>query len=145
MPTPRNAGPFLRGERSIFTEKGIRRAAEGWKHNVRATSQAGRELFGEQFLTLRYEDMLERPWEELRRVWDFIGADVAAPGLEAALAAEMAQNPDADWQQQKAGELAQSMQKGKRGTWREVFTPRDRGVFQEIAGEALSTWGYEVD
>ena len=141
----RNAGPFLRGERSIFTEKGIRRAAEGWKHNVRATSQAGRELFGEQFLTLRYEDMLERPWEELRRVWDFIGADVAAPGLEAALAAEMAQNPDADWQQQKAGELAQNMQKGKRGTWREVFTPRDRSVFQEIAGETLSTWGYEVD
>ncbi len=89
--------------------------------------------------------MLERPWDELRRVWSFIGADVAASGLEAALAAEMAQNPDADWQQHKAGEIAQSMQKGKRGTWRELFTPRDRRTFQEIAGGTLSAWGYEVD
>ena len=141
----RDAGPFLRGERSIFTDKGIRRAAQGWMHNVTATCQAGQDLFGEQLLTLRYEDLLERPWNELRRVWDFIGADVAAPGLEAALAAEMAQNPDADWQQQKAGEIAQSMQKGKRGTWRELFTPRDRRTFQEIAGSTLSAWGYEVE
>jgi hypothetical protein len=141
----RDAGPFLRGERSLFTDKGIRRAAEGWRHNVTATCQAGQELFGEQFLTLRYEDMLERPWHELRRVWEHIGADVAAPALETALRDEMAQNPDADWQQQKAGEIAQSMQKGKRGTWREVFTPRDRRTFQEIAGGTLTDWGYEVD
>ena len=141
----RDAEPFLRGERSLFTEKGIRRAAQGWVHNVTTTCQAGQELFGAQFLTLRYEDMLEQPWDELRRVWSFIGADVATSGLEAALAAEMAQNPDADWQQQKASELAQSMQKGKQGTWRELFTPRDRRLFLEIAGSTLSAWGYEVD
>ena len=141
----RDAGPFSRGERSLFTEKGIRRAAEGWMHNVRTTTLAGQELFGEQFLTLRYEDMLEHPWPELRRVWEFIGADGSTAGLEAALAAEMAQNPDADWQQQKAGDIAQSMQKGKRGTWREMFTPRDRAVFLDIAGDTLAAWGYEVD
>jgi hypothetical protein len=141
----RDAGPFVRGERSLFTDKGIRRAAEGWMHNVRTTCQAGQELFGEQFLTLRYEDMLEHPWDELRRIWEFIGADVSAPGLEAALADEMAQNPDADWQQQKAGEIAQSMQKGKRGTWREMYTPRDRRVFLDIAGDTLAAWDYEVD
>jgi len=141
----RDAAPFLRGERSIFTDKGIRRAAQGWMHNVTTTCQAGQELFGEQFLTLRYEDMLERPWDELRRVWSFIGADVAASGLEATLAAEMARNPDADWQQHKAGEIAQSVQKGKRGSWRELFTPRDRRTFHEIAGSTLSAWGYEVD
>ena len=141
----RDAEPFLRGERSVFTDKGIRRAAQGWMHNVTTTCQAGQELFGDQFLTLRYEDMLERPWDELRRVWSFIGADVATSGLEAALAAEMAQNPDADWQQHKASELAQSMQKGKQGSWRELFTPRDRLTFQEIAGSTLAAWGYEVD
>lgn len=141
----RDTGPFLRGERSIFTEKGIRRAAEGWQHNVTTTCQAGQELFGAQFLTLRYEDMLERPWVELSRVWEFIGADVTTPGLEAALAAEMAQNPDADWQQQKASEIAQSLQKGKHGTWREMLTRRDQRTFQEIAGDTLSAWGYEVE
>jgi hypothetical protein len=141
----RDPQPFLHGERSLFTDKGIRRAAEGWLHNVTATCQVGQELFGERFLTLRYEDLLDRPWDELRRVWEFFGADVTSPDLETALAAEMAQNPDADWQQQKAGELAQSMQKGKRGTWRELFTQHDLRVFQEIAGGTLSAWGYEVE
>ena len=114
-------------------------------HNVISTCQAGKALFGEQFRTLRYEDLLEHPWIEMRSVWAFIGADVAAPGLEGALTAELAQNPDADWQQQKASEIAQSLRKGKRGSWREMFTPRDRRIFHEIAGETLQAWGFGLD
>ena len=70
----------------------------------------------------------------------------AAPGeatLEDVVMAEFQQNPDADWQQQKAGEIANSLQKGKHGSWREMFTPRDRQIFHEIAGETLNQWGYK--
>jgi hypothetical protein len=140
-----DAQPFLNGERSLFTEKGIRRAAEGWVHNVQATARAGEQFFSESFLCLRYEDLLEHPWQEMQRVWGCIGADLAAPGLQDSLNAELAQNPDADWQQQKAGEIAQTLQKGKRGSWREMFTPRDRQVFRQVAGETLQTWGYSLD
>jgi hypothetical protein len=55
----------------------------------------------------------------------------------------MQQNPDADWQQQKASEIASPRQKGKQGSWREMFTARDREVFHSVAGETLQTWGYE--
>lgn len=140
-----DAQPFLQGERSLFTEKGLRRAAEGWVHNVETTARAGEQLYGEQFLSLRYEDLLERPWQEMQRVWACIGADLATPGLQGALTAELEENPDADWQQKKAGDIAQTMQKGKRGSWREMFTTQDRQVFRVIAGETLQKWGYALD
>ena len=70
--------------------------------------------------------------------------DAHLPELEPALAAELAQNPDADWQQQKAGEIASPLTKGKRGTWQELFTARDRQIFLEIAGMVLKEWNYEA-
>lgn len=137
--------PFLKGERSIFTEKTIRQAASGWVKNVSETDCMGRELFGDRYFCLRYEDILRQPWEEMSRLWSFLGADSQVPELQANLQAELQQNPDADWQNQKAGEIAQALQKGKRGTWQELFTPRDRQVFKEIAGETLLAWRYEQD
>jgi hypothetical protein len=138
----RNADPFMHGERSVFTEKGIRQAAEGWVKNVVETDQAGVELYASQYISLRYEDLLESPWDEMSRLWNFLGAASGDANLEQAVMGEIQQNPDADWQQQKAGEIANSLQKGKHGSWREMFTPRDRQVFNEIAGETLKQWGY---
>lgn len=140
----RDPQPFLRGERSIFTEGGIRRAAQGWVRNVTETDELGKQLLGERYIALRYEDLLAQPWEEMNRLWAFLGASQDAPGLHEALLDEMRRNPDADWQQEKARDIAQSLQKGKRGTWRELFTSRDRQIFQQIAGETLQAWGYEA-
>ncbi|MBN1147673.1 MAG: sulfotransferase [Anaerolineales bacterium] len=137
-----NPDPFLRGERSIFTEKAIHRAAEGWVRNVQETDRLGREHYGERYGSLRYEDLLARPWGEMQRMWSFLGASPPAPDLESTLTAELDQNPDADWQQQKAKEIAQPLQKGKQGAWQELFSARDRQVFQQIAGETLAAWGY---
>jgi hypothetical protein len=140
----RHAEPYLHGERSIFTAEAIQRAAEGWVKNVTETDQVGQNLYGEHYLSLRYEDLLERPWEEMCRVWDFLGASQPTSELRSALNAEMGQNPDADWQQQKAVDIAQPLQKGRHGSWREIFTLRDRQTFQQIAGQTLQTWGYEA-
>ncbi len=134
---------FMNGERSIFTEKGIRRAAEGWVHNVVETDRAGRALYPGKYWSLRYEDLLKQAWEEMRRLWNFLGADENASGLREALDAEMGRNPDADWQQIKASEIAQPLQKGKHGSWRELFTRRDRQIFHEAAADTLQAWGYD--
>ena len=76
-------------------------------------------------------------------MWDFLG--VKADGLEDTVAGEMSKNPDAEWQRSKAGDLVASLEKGKRGSWRELFTTRDKRIFKEVAGEALIAWGYEKD
>ena len=134
--------PFLRGERSIFSEKALRRAAQGWTRNVVETHRLGQKLFGDHYYALRYEDLLAQPWKQMNYIWNFLDARPQTPGLEEALATEMQQNPDAQWQQQKAREIAQPLHKGKQGAWREMFTQKDRMIFHQIAGEALSVWGY---
>lgn len=140
----RDPDPYLSGQRSIFTSGALRRAAEGWVRNVTETDRLGKELYAERYQSLRYEDMLQRPLDEMSRIWSFLGAAPAGPETQAALAAETAQNPDAEWQQQKAGEIAGALQKGKRGSWRQMFTAQDRRVFSEIAGATLAAWGYEA-
>jgi hypothetical protein len=140
----RDPQPFLTGQRSVFTEAGLRRAAEGWVRNVAQTDELGKALYGERYLALRYEDLLARPWEEMSRVWDFLGAAPAPAEVHEALLAEMGQNPDADWQQQKAKAIAAPLHKGKHGSWRELFTARDRQIFCEIADPTLLAWGYEA-
>lgn len=140
----KNPDPFMRGERSVFTHKGIRHAAESWARNVFETDQEGQRLFGKgQYASLRYEDLVKTPWEEMQKLWAFLGADNALPDLQSRLTEEMGSNPDAQWQQQKAGELVEPLKKGKSGSWRDLFTERDRTVFKEIAGEMLVKWGYE--
>jgi hypothetical protein len=141
----RHPEPFMAGQQSIFTSKAIRAEAAGWAKNVSLTDQAARDLYGERYLHLRYEDLVKRPMAELERLWRFLGADPEAGGLEQAVAAELARNPDADWQKQKAGELVEPLEKGKQGSWRSMFTAYDRQAFKELAGQTLIAWGYEQD
>ena len=137
-----NPDPFLNGERSIFTEKGIGSAAEGWVRNVLETQQMGDQLYGNLYHTLRYEDLLEHTLEEMKRLWDFLGAKPVGDAMREKLVEELARNPDSDWQQQKSKAIAQPLQRGKQGSWKEMFTNRDRLIFWQIAGETLKTWGY---
>ena len=87
--------------------------------------------------------MLEQPFNTLQRIWEFLGADPAAPGLEQAVQAELLSNPDADWQKHRAAGLMEPLEKGKRGSWRSLFNVEDRRVFKQQAGEALIAWDYE--
>jgi len=155
-----NPESFLNGQRSIFTEKILRQEAEGWVRNVVDTEQAAEavgykrsdtssismagaaSMQNLQYHHLRYEDLLQDSGKEMRQFWSFLGVDPDAPGLQEALNNEMQQNPDADWQQQKAGEIANALQKGKRGGWRELLTTQDQRVFWSIAGDTLAAWGY---
>ncbi len=139
----RDPAPFMAGQRSLFTEKGLRKAADGWVKNLVETDAEGKRLYDERYLSLRYENLLEAPLAEMERVWAFLTVDSSLNGLAEALAREIQNNPDADWQQEKASQIAAPLQKGKQGSWRELFTERDRQLFKLIAGQALIEWGYE--
>ncbi|MBL7161561.1 MAG: sulfotransferase [Anaerolineales bacterium] len=140
----RNPEPYMRGERSIFTEEGIHRAAESWVRNVTETDQMGRDFYGEeQYISLRYDDLLKSSWEQMARLWGFLGVDTSLPKLHDLVTEELSSNPDAKWQQHKAGELVEPLKKGKSGSWQELFTARDKQIFKDVAGETLIAWGYE--
>jgi hypothetical protein len=139
-----DSAPFRDGRRSIFTETFIRRAAQGWVDNLAETEKEGRRLFGEHYFALRYEDLLDRPFDEMKKFWEFL--DVKAnKSLARAIDDELASNPDEEWQQRRNEDIASFLPKGQAGNWEWLFTERDKVLFKEIAGEKLVKWRYEKD
>src|SRR5215208_6026069 len=85
--------PFTDGTRSIFTETVLRRVAGGWVKNLQETDEEGRRLFGENYCRLRYEDLLAHPFDEMQKLWEFLGVQ-AEQSLEKTIIEEMSSNPD---------------------------------------------------
>lgn len=134
--------PFTDGTRSVFTEAFIRQHAQSWVDDLNEVVAEGRRLYGGRFIDLRYEDLLTRPYQEMRKLWEFLGVAVDA-ALPKAVEAEMATNPDEAWQAQRNDSIAAYLPKGQAGNWRRLFTERDKSLFKAIAGEMLVRWGYE--
>ena len=134
---------FTNGTRSIFTETVIRRMANGWVANLKEIEEEGKRLFGENYLALRYEDLLERPLEEMTRLWKLLGVKKVDRYLEEKIKAEMESNPDEEWQAKRNEGIASFLPKGQAGNWERLFTAKDKSVFKEIAGEMLIKWKYE--
>ena len=134
---------FTNGMRSIFTEAFIRRVAKGWVTNLQEMEDEGKRLFGENYFALRYEDLLEHPFEELTRLWKFLGVKKIDKFLSKQINAEMESNPDEEWQAERNQGIASILPKGHAGNWERLFTAKDQSVFKEIAGEMLVKWKYE--
>jgi LPS sulfotransferase NodH len=135
---------FTNGAHSIFTENVIRRVANGWVKNVQETEEEGRRLFGENYFSLRYEDLLARPFSEMQTLWNFLSVQTDPP-LEKAILDEMSSNPDEEWQTKRNEDIASFLPKGQAGNWQRLFTARDKTLFKDVAGEMLVKWKYEKD
>src|SRR3990172_1911790 len=140
----KDQAPFNDGRRSIFTETFIRRTAGDWVHDLQETEDESRRLFGENFYGLRYEDLLEHPFDEMRKVWEFLGVK-ADPALEKTILAEMSSNPDEEWQSRRNEDIAAFLPKGQAGNWTRLFSEKDKTVFKDVASEMLVRWNYEKD
>ena len=136
--------PFSDGRRSIFTETFVRRTAEDWVNDLQESEDESRRLFDDNFYSLRYEDLLEYPFDEIKKVWEFLSvrADLS---LEKNILDEMASNPDEEWQSRRNEDIASFLPKGQIGNWTRLFSEKDKSVFKEVAGEMLVKWKYEKD
>lgn len=137
--------PFTNGTRSIFTEAFIRRVARGWVQNVQETTDEGHRLFGDRFFSIRYEDLLAKPFLEMTRVWRFLGVKEIVGDLVEAIRTEMTNNPDEEWQVQRNEGIASFLPKGQAGNWQRLFMEHDKTLFKKVAGETLVRWKYETD
>ena len=106
-------------------------------------SRDGSNLFGPNFFQIRYEDLLTDPEEALRSMFGLLGAndadDIVKRCIEVNRFEKLAQRSMGD-------EDSESFyRKGVIGDWRNVFTERDRQVYEEIAGDTLQQMGYPLD
>ena len=137
--------PFMNGTRSIFTETFIRRVADGWVKNLQETEEESQRLYGKNYCSLRYEDLLKTPFDELSKLWKFLEVYRVDKSLEKAIEAEMESNPDEEWQAKRNEGIASFLPKGQVGNWQKLFTEKDKSIFKEVAGGILIRWKYEKD
>lgn len=140
-----DSAPFSDGRRSIFTETSIRNIAKRWVDDLNEIDEESKRLYGENYISLRYEDMLSNPFAELSRLWKFLDVKKVDSALEKQLVEEMSSNPDEEWQAKRNEGIASFLAKGQAGNWQRLFTARDKALFKEIAGDVLTKWGYEKD
>jgi hypothetical protein len=138
----REGEEYLSSGRSIFTRAALKELATGWAHDVQASHQRGRELFGERYRALRYEDILADPEGEMKAVWSHLGASEPSAEILDRIDEEMTRNPASDWHDRAAPDLVRSLPRGVAGGWRRVLNRRDQEAVEAIAWDTLVEWGY---
>ena len=113
--------------------------AEFWAKRIRTGRREGARLGPERYLELRYEDLVEEPAGELRRVCAFLDLDFREEMLDYAGRA-----PDAvlERERHQHRHLSQPVTKGLRD-WRSQMSPGDVATFEAVAGRELVACGYE--
>lgn len=129
----------------IFTEERLRRMASSWAERVHETTERGPALFGNNYAEVRYEDLLERPEEEARRLFELLGAKADRKIVKSCVSAASFEKRSKGREKGNEDPTSQAARKGVKGDWRNVFTERDKEIFREAAGKALIETGYEND
>lgn len=134
---------YLASGESMFSEERLRAAARAWISNVGPAHQEGLSALGDRYTEVRYEDLLQRPGEEMARLFGFLGADQDARLVQQAVEAHRFEK--------LAGrnigneDSTSFFRKGVSGEWQTVFTEQDKILYKEIAGDLLIELGYERD
>jgi hypothetical protein len=116
--------------------------AHEWQRQVNHWREFCRDCGSANTLLVRYEDLVTAPRETVGKVLRFIGepevdtlADYASTSLSQVLGTQ------STWH----SSLRQGISTDKIGRYRRTFAAREIEVFESIAGETLSTYGYAPD
>ena len=117
--------------------------ARRWKLYMDTVRDAAARLPSDQFLEVRFEDLVRDPAGTRRRIMAFIGEDDSScPPVDQAL-------PDTGTRERSAGyahhaSLRSAITAAKIGVFKSAFTPRQIELFEAVAGEALTRHGYAL-
>jgi hypothetical protein len=93
---------------------------------------------------VRYEDLLERPNEEVEKLLGFLGVDTDERLVEHCVSSASFEKLSRG-RQRGQEDPSSFYRKGVAGDWKYLFDERDRQVYKEEAGELLIRLGYEKD
>jgi hypothetical protein len=107
-----------------------------WRTEVAAAHGLGRRVGAGRYLELRYEQLVEDPERELKRICTFAELPFEADMLSYAGNVDVSRKPH----QQS---LTKPPTPGLRN-WRAAMSPEDVAAFQEIAADVLAALGYPL-
>jgi hypothetical protein len=129
---------------SMFAGDSLEKMAAEWGERVGRTIEDGPALLGNNYAEVRYEDLLERPEEEVRRLLEFLEVEAGEETVKRCVSSASFERLSKG--RQRGQEDATSFfRKGVAGDWRNAFIERDKQVFEEEAGDLLIRLGYERD
>jgi hypothetical protein len=138
----RSGSPVALAE-GLFTKERLTIIASDWSSGVGKAIEDGPALLGDNYIEVRYEDLLERPLEEVRRLLEFLGA-----GADESTVVRLVEKSafERKSNREKGQEDSSSrLRKGIAGDWKNAFTDGDKRIFKEVAGDLLIRLGYEKD
>jgi len=136
-----NPEEFVASGESIFSEKFIMAFAKGWRSNVGNTHRDGPSVLGDRYTEVRYEDLLERPEEEMSRLFRFLGASDDKSVVRRCVNKNRFEKVAG--RQGGSEDSTSFFRKGVAGDWQSVFTKRDQQIFCQVAGDLLVELGYQ--
>lgn len=109
-------------------------AAEYWVTCLERGQELGAQLEPSVYREVRYEDLLEKPEETVRRICDFIGEQYSDKVVHFRTSTEPGKTPL----------LQKPIQKTNAYKWKRQLRYRQIEVFESVAGAALKKNGYEL-
>jgi hypothetical protein len=121
---------FLASGESIFDEERLRKGfAQSWSRMTARAVQEGPTLLGDNYTEVRYEDLLERPAEEIGRLLRFLGAYDGEETVKRCI--EVTSFERLSKGRKKGVEDSSSfLRKGVAGDWRDVLHRTGQGGLQ---------------
>ena len=117
--------------------------ARRWKHYVEAVQMAADGLPADQFLEVRFEDLVRDTGPVRRRIMTFLGEeDARCPPIDR-------EGPQTDTRERSSkfahhATLGKAITTAKIGVFQTAFTPRQIELFEAMAGAALARHGYAL-
>jgi hypothetical protein len=108
---------------------------ERWQRSIEAGLQARTWCRPDQYLEVRYEDLVASPVSELRRVCEFLGIDYADEMVAHESGAALI---DKGYHTR----VAQPVDDKAVSKWREVLTPEELSLVEDKVGDLLDEFGY---
>jgi Sulfotransferase family len=123
----------------------IQASAAGWKKHVQSARRAS-QYYG-RYLEIKYEDLVEDGINLLKSVFDFCGLDATVDNITDIYNTHSFEKIKAQRMSPVEGLKAPEghYRKGKAGTWREELKPKEKYLFDQIAGDLLKELGYAED
>ena len=120
---------------SLFNQPwGRKSAAANGALWVSLTHAAEKSRENPRFMRMRYEDLIEKPEENLDRICRFLG-ETFYPAM---LNAEKPVKADKPWFERAQGKLS----KDRLGTWKDQLTPEEIRLVEWTAGPLMRQFGY---
>ena len=121
--------------------RNLPRAAADWRWKTLVAHKMG-TILGSDYLLVRFEDLVLHTEPTLRRIVDFLGILYSHEMLEYPRTASADVPPDSlQWHRRSI----ESPNPDLVHHWRRTMSRSDRIIFEQVAGDALRAFGYELE